>query len=97
MSHYTAVINSFPTEEMLERMDLAFDEAFMTKRQPRPKKALILEPEKKQKERQAVPCHPHTEAKFSPAQAYNDMNFADIVGKADKMLNEALERLCAHC
>ena len=97
MSHYIEVINSFPAEEMLERMNLAFDEAFMTKRQPRPKKALILEPEKKQKERQAVSCHPHIEAKFSPAQAYNDMNFADIVGKADKMLNEALERLCAHC
>ena len=58
MSHYIEVINSFPTEEMLERMNLAFDEAFMTKHQSRPKKALILEPEKKQKERQAVPCHP---------------------------------------
>ena len=46
MSHYIEVISSFPTEEMLERMDLAFDEAFMTKRQSRPKKALILESEK---------------------------------------------------
>ena len=97
MSHYTEVINSFPTEETLERMNLAFDEAFMTKRQSRPKKALMLESEKKQKERQAVYCHPHIEAKFSPAQAYNDMNFTDIVGKVDKMLNEAIERLCAHC
>lgn len=97
MSHCTAVINSFPAEEMLEHMDLAFDEAFMTKRQSRPKKALMLESEKKQKERQAVSCHPHIEAKFSPARTYNDMNFTDIVGKADKMLNEALERLCTHC
>jgi len=97
MSHYTAVVNSFPTEETLERMDLAFDEAFMTKHQSQLKKVSTQGSEKKTKEKQAGSCHPHIEAKFSPAKKYNDMNFTDIVGKADKMLNEAIERLCAHC